>query len=91
MSIVWLPRARAERRAQLDYIAQDNPFAALEQGDRIREQVRVLVEHPKMGRPGRKAGTRELVISRTPFIAIYRLKGERIEIVRLLHGAQRWP
>jgi toxin ParE1/3/4 len=38
------------------------------------------------------AGTRELVISNTPFIAVYRLVGtERIEVLRLLHGAQRWP
>jgi len=44
-----------------------------------------------MGRPGRKKGTRELVISRTPFVVVYRAKGPRIEIIRLLHGAQRWP
>jgi toxin ParE1/3/4 len=45
-----------------------------------------------MGRPGRTKGTRELVISRTPFIAVYRLKGaRRIEIIRLLHASQQWP
>ena len=44
-----------------------------------------------MGRPGRLRGTRELVISRTPFIAIYRVKGRRIEVIRLLHSSQQWP
>ncbi|MDO8262177.1 MAG: type II toxin-antitoxin system RelE/ParE family toxin [Gallionella sp.] len=89
--LVWLRRALNDRDAQLDYIAQDNPLAAVSQGDRIDEQVDQLLQHPQMGRPGRKQGTRELVISRTPFIVVYRLKGKRIELLRLLHGAQMWP
>jgi toxin ParE1/3/4 len=89
--IVWLRRAIADRDAQLNYIAQDNASAAIEQGDRVAQQVGQLAQHPKMGRAGRKHGTRELVISRTPFIVVYRLKGKRIELVRLLHGAQQWP
>ena len=45
-----------------------------------------------MGRPGRVKGTRELVISSTPFVLVYRLKGgQRIEVLRLLHGSQLWP
>lgn len=89
--LVWLRRAITDRDAQLDYIAQDNPLAAVSQGDRIDEQVDILLQHPQMGRPGRKQGTRELVISRTPFIVVYRIKGRRIELLRLLHGAQMWP
>lgn len=89
--LVWLQRALNDRDAQLDYIAQDNPLAAVAQGDRIEEQIDQLLQHPQMGRPGRRQGTRELVISRTPFIAVYRIKGKRIELLRLLHGAQKWP
>jgi len=89
--LVWLRRAIADRDAQLDYIAQDNPFSAIEQGDRIARQVGQLVQNPEMGRSGRKHGTRELVISRTPFIVVYRIKGQRIELLRLLHGSQQWP
>lgn len=91
MTLVWLRRALNERDAQLDYIAQDNPLAAIEQGDRIAQQVNQLAQHPQLGRPGRKQGTRELVISRTPFIVVYRIKDERIELLRVLHGAQQWP
>ena len=89
--LVWLQRAIQDRDAQLDYIAQDNPTAAVSQGDRIAEQIEILQQHPQMGRPGRKQGTRELVISRTPFIVVYRVKGKRIELLRVLHGAQQWP
>jgi plasmid stabilization system protein ParE len=44
-----------------------------------------------MGRPGRIEGTRELVISRTPYIAAYRIGGDTVRILRVLHGAQQWP
>ncbi len=89
--LVWLKRALNDRDAQLDYIAKDNPLAAVAQGDHIDDQIDQLLQHPKMGRPGRTQGTRELVISRTPFIVVYRIKGKRIELLRLLHGAQKWP
>ena len=87
--LVWLKRAIHDRDAQIDYIAQDNPLAAVSQGDRIDVQVDMLLQQPQMGRPGRKQGTRELVISRTPFIVVYRINGNRIELLRLLHGSQK--
>ena len=93
MILEWLPRARAARQAAIEYIAQDNPRAALGQLDEIARQTGLLPSQPEMGRPGRKNGTRELVINRTPFILVYRVKPseKRIEIVHFLHGAQQWP
>ena len=91
MKLSWLPKAIANRDAQIAYIAQDNPGAAISQGDRIADQIEILLEHPEIGRPGRKKGTRELVISRTPFVIVYRVKGTVIEIIRLLHSSQQWP
>ena len=92
MIIDWLPEANRNRFDQLDYIAEDNPLAAAEQDEEIERQVDMLVQHPKMGRPGRMKGTRELVVSRTQFIVVYRLKGtRRIEVIRLLHSSQHWP
>lgn len=93
MIIRWLPRAILDRNAQIDYIAERNPRAAIDQGDRIEQQIGQLLDHPEMGRPGRVDGTRELVISGTPFIVVYRLKprAKRVELIRLLHGAQKWP
>lgn len=92
MIIDWLPAALRNRFDQLDYIAEDNPLAAADQDDEIERQVNMLQDHPKMGRPGRVKGTRELVISGTAFVLVYRLKGQqRIEVLRLLHGSQLWP
>lgn len=92
MIIDWLPEAHRNRFEQLDYIAEDNPLAAIGQDEEIERQVAMLIEHPKMGRLGRVLGTRELVISSTPFVVVYRLDGaNRIEILRLLHSSQQWP
>jgi toxin ParE1/3/4 len=87
----WLPTANQDFEDIVDYIAADNPIAAIEQGDEIEEQICLLTSYPKIGRPGRVKGTRELVIVRTPYIAAYRIKGKTIQILRVLHGAQQWP
>lgn len=91
MTLRWLESALSARYKQLDYIARDNPIAAVEMDERIERDTERLLRHPQSGRKGRKPGTRELVIARSPFILVYRIKRQRIEILRLLHGAQRYP
>jgi len=58
---------------------------------RIYEGIERLALFPHVGRPGRKAGTRELVFPGLPFLAVYRVRTDAIEINRILHGAQKWP
>jgi addiction module RelE/StbE family toxin len=72
-------------------IAADNPTAARRMIERIRAAVTRLAASPALGRPGRVAGARELVIPRTPYIVPYRVKGDVVQIITILHGAQRWP
>lgn len=93
MKLLLLPHFRATWDAQLDYIARDDPQAAVAQGDRIMAALDHLPHHPEMGRAGRVKGTRELVVGGTPFIVVYRVnpKAQRVEVLRMLHGAQRWP
>ena len=87
----WSPYAIEDRESIFDHIAQDNPLAAVNVDDRIREQTEQLIRHPQMGRPGRAIGTRELVISHTPYVVAYRILGDDLRILRVLHSAQRWP
>jgi toxin ParE1/3/4 len=89
--IRWLPRGLRTRNAQLNYIAERNPAAAVRLGEAIRSAVAMLADHPQMGRVGRVNGTRELVISRTPYVVIYRIANQEARIVHVLHTAQRWP
>ncbi|MCK4508763.1 MAG: type II toxin-antitoxin system RelE/ParE family toxin [Desulfuromonadales bacterium] len=91
MRLEWLPAADNDVDNILEFIAADNPFAAVSQGDEILTQTSSLIKNPEMGRKGRVAGTRELVIMRTPFIAVYRTKGSLIQILRIMHGAREWP
>ncbi|UDF05526.1 type II toxin-antitoxin system RelE/ParE family toxin [Asticcacaulis sp. AND118] len=86
--VLWAEGARRSRNEALDYIFQDSPNAATSQLEHIRTQTRLLAEHPHIGRPGRIRGTRELVIRHTPFIAVYRVTENAVQIVRFLHGAQ---
>jgi toxin ParE1/3/4 len=91
MDIRWSATASRARFEQLADIAQDNPRAAERLDGEIEQQINALGAHPEMGRPGRVAGTREVVLVGSPFVAVYRVRGDRIEILRFLHGAQRWP
>ena len=91
MEIRWLEDALADVTEIYRYIAADNPRAAARVVQRIQAAIRPLAEFPHRGRPGRWAGTRELIIPGTPYIVPYRVKGDLVEILRVFHGARRWP
>jgi addiction module RelE/StbE family toxin len=91
MQVEWSIFAQADRDAIFDYIEADSPQAAIAVDDRTRTQVETLAQFPQSGRPGRIKGTRELVIHRTPYIVAYRIAGDTVRILRVLHGARRWP
>jgi addiction module RelE/StbE family toxin len=88
--LVWAQHALADRDEIFSRIEAENPRAAINIDDQIVSATRRLLDFPESGRPGRVAGTRELVIPRTPYIAAYR---ERRcgSVLRILHGAQAWP
>jgi toxin ParE1/3/4 len=87
----WLAGAADSLEAIHEYLARDNVGAADRMVEIVLAAVSKLSQHPNMGRPGRVLGTRELVISGTSYIIPYRVRAERIEILRVYHGAQRWP
>ena len=91
MRVVWTAPALYELEAIGDYIAQDNPSASARIVTRVFDLVDALADHPESGRPGRIPGTRELVVTGTPFIVPYRIRENRIDILSVFHGARRWP
>lgn len=91
MKLVWSALALADRDGIFSHIEADNPRAAIAVDERIAAAARRLIDFPDSGRPGRVAGTRELVIAGTPYIAAYAVTREAVRILRVLHGAQRWP
>ena len=91
MTIVWSPRAIAHLTALRAHIAHDNPPAARRIATTLLDAVEALAQHPNLGRPGRVAGTRELVVPGTRYVIPYRLRGDRLEIVAVFHSRRKWP
>jgi toxin ParE1/3/4 len=91
-TIEWTEQAIRQLDQARDYIALSN---SEEVADRIAQQivtsVQQLATFPMSGRSGRVPGTRELVISNTPFVAAYAIAHDRIVILAVYHGAQQWP
>lgn len=91
MEITWTAAAVLDLQEIRAYIAGERPLAAARVAERIRSSAEMLRRFPRIGREGRVPGTRELVVSRTPFLIAYRIRQDRIEILRVLHEAQKWP
>lgn len=90
MKLVWTRPAATDRREIRAYIAQDNPAAALALDELFEEKASRLVDHPNLGRPGRIASTRELVVHRN-YVLAYDVAGDLVRVLRVLHVARQWP
>ena len=88
--IRWLDQAEDDLIAIEGYIAQDNPIAAIDTSEKIWLSTERLRDNPDIGRRGRVKGTRELMVIGTPYIVVYRTNSASIDILRVLHGSQRW-
>ncbi|MGQ3285292.1 type II toxin-antitoxin system RelE/ParE family toxin [Bosea sp. (in: a-proteobacteria)] len=91
MKLEWGAFALADREALFDWIARESPRAAAIVDERIETAIETLPALPDRGRPGRIAGTREFLIAGTSCIAAYRVSGDTIRVLRILHMAQMWP
>lgn len=90
MNLIWRPAAREDRVTIMDYIAEDNPVAALELDELIEEKTNALIDHPRLYKPGRMKGTREMVVHPN-YVVVYRENKTEIAILRVLHARQQWP
>ncbi len=91
MQLRWTEEAAADLEHITDYLFQNAPRRAAEIVRGIYNAPAALLTFPYRGRAGKKEGTRELVLSSLPYIVVYQITGEVIHIVRILHGAQKWP
>jgi toxin ParE1/3/4 len=91
MRVLWTEPAAHDLTHICDYIEKhDSSTTARRVALSIYERVSALVEFPERGRSGRKSGTRELILPGLPYLAVYRLREDALEILRILHGAQDW-
>ena len=91
MQVFWTLPALNDLEEIQDYIAQESPVAAYRLVADVMDRAdSLLSDNPMIGRRGRVNGTRELVMSRTPYIVVYRVNS-RVEILAVIHGAREWP
>ena len=91
MRLAWTAAAVVDLEQISDYLFEKNPEIAASIIKRIFESASELKLFPRRGRPGRKDGTRELVLTQLPYLVVYEVVDQSIRVLRILHGARRWP
>ncbi len=93
MKNVWCAEGRSEFKKAIKYIGDRNPSAALGLSKAVRQQTRLLSDHPHLGRAGRVESTRELVIACTRYVVVYTVDttADVLVVLHVLHGGQLWP
>jgi toxin ParE1/3/4 len=91
MRVRWTPAAADNLEHIKNFLAEHQPQLAQSTVLELYQAIRSLKISPRRGRPGREAGTRELVLPRLPYIVAYRIKAETLEILHIYHGAQNRP
>lgn len=90
MKILWTLSAEQDRADIVDFIAQDNPLAAIRMDEIFSTAVGRLAEHPLLGRAGQIPGTREL-IPHESYRLVYEVRADTVWILTLVHTARLWP
>ena len=91
MQLRWTTAAADDLEGIAEYLFEKSPRNATQLIRKIYEAPSSLKNYPNLGRPGKKEGTRELVIAPLPYIVVYQIMGDAMYILRILHGAQDWP
>ena len=91
MRVLWTHSARRDLAAHFDYLAARNPATALQLEAIALRMVEGLIDYPQRGRPGRREGTRELLVSNLPYVVVSSIGEDRVIVLRMLHTAQDWP
>ena len=90
MRVRWTLAAEQDRIDIIDYIALDNPVAAVRMDEVFSSAAARLAEHPLLGRPGQVPGTREL-IPHESYRMVYEVQSEMVWILTLVHTSRLWP
>ena len=90
MRIRWTLPAADDLEAIKNYLQQHCPHFAQPAVRTIYQSIRSLKTSPNRGRPGHRSGTRELAITPLPYVVVYAVKAEAVEILHIYHGAQDW-
>jgi toxin ParE1/3/4 len=91
MEVLWLEEAIQDLKEIGRFIAEDDPAAAYRVLTKIETSGHSLLQNPHLGRQGRVAKTRELIVPGLPYILPYYIKGQEIRILAVMHTSRKWP
>ena len=91
MRVQWTTTAARDLAHIVEYIRKDDPAAARRVAQTIFGHVTGLRTFPYRGRIGLVENTRELVFTPLPYIAVYEIIGDQVQVLRIRHAAQDWP
>jgi len=91
MRVRWTSDAANDLARIVERIREDNPTAAQRVARTIYRAVAELRKFPHLGRPGLVESTRELVFPPWPYIAVYEIIGDQVNVLRIRHASQDWP
>jgi toxin ParE1/3/4 len=91
MRVQFSQAAQTDIQSIYDFISVENPMAAKRVVAAIELATRRLQDFPLSGRGGAVEGTRELVIPQLPYIAVYVVGEDNVEIIAVFHAAQDKP
>lgn len=87
----WTVPARDDLRSVDAWLTEEaSPQIAMRTLAEILERARFLLDFPHGGRPFLDRQFRILRVFNTPYIIIYRIKGDAIDILRVQHERQDW-
>ena len=90
MKLIWSPRSECELASIVAYISEDNLDAALELDYHITNSAERLTDFPKLGKPGRIPGTRELIVHEH-YLLVYEIMNDELQILSVLHTSRQYP
>lgn len=91
MRLRWTSAAADDLENIANYLFEKTPENAARLIRELYEAPSTLKSFPNRGRPGKKQGTRELVMPSLPYVIVYEVRGDTAHIVRILHSSQEWP
>jgi toxin ParE1/3/4 len=91
MQVRFTKLANTDLNEAYDYIVEDNPSNARIIIERIEKAIETLCQYPAIGKNGRLKGTREFFVTNTPFVLVYRVKRDMLQIISVLHMSRKYP
>jgi plasmid stabilization system protein ParE len=90
MRIRWTVPAAGDLETIKNYLQLHYPHFAQPTVRTIYQRIRSLKTSPDRGRPGHRSGTRELAVTPLPYVVVYSVNTDAVEILHIYHGAQNW-